>query len=99
MTLFMHPPAMPLVADRKSKQRETLRERRTFANAHKAETRYARNLRTIAKHCGDLARFWSPDDPATAHWVIGALRRYAGGTVALGRGHGGADVGGRGAAR
>ena len=77
MTLFMHPPAMPLVADRKSKQRETLRERRTFANAHKAETRYARNLRTIAKHCGDLARFWSPDDPATAHWVIGALRRYA----------------------
>jgi SPP1 gp7 family putative phage head morphogenesis protein len=63
--------------DRKSKQRETLKERRAFASAHRAEAQYARNLRTIAKHCGALAKFWNPDDPATTHWVIGALRRYA----------------------
>ena len=71
----MTPP--PVTLDRKAKQRETLKERRAFASAHKAEAQYARNLRTIAKHCGALAKFWNPDDPATTHWVIGALRRYA----------------------
>jgi SPP1 gp7 family putative phage head morphogenesis protein len=72
-TTLMTPPAM----DRKQRQRETLRERRTFAGAHRAEQGYARHLRAIAKHVGDLAKVWRPDDPATTHWVIGALRRYA----------------------
>jgi SPP1 gp7 family putative phage head morphogenesis protein len=70
------PPGHPAL-DRSAKQRETRRERRIFANAHKAEARYARQLRQVAAHVGQLARFYRKDDPASSHWVIAALRRYA----------------------
>jgi SPP1 gp7 family putative phage head morphogenesis protein len=70
------PPGHPAL-DRAQSNRERVRERRVFANAHKAEERYARQLRAVAHQVGALARFYRKGDPASAHWVIAAMRRYA----------------------
>ena len=75
MTPEVFPPGHPAL-DRTSK-RERAKERRLFANAHRAEKQYARQLRQVANQVGVLSKLYDPKAPETAHWVVGALRRYA----------------------
>lgn len=57
---------------------ETARERRTFASARRAEKSYARALRRVAGHVGDIVRGIGGDDPAGASPRLeAALRDYA----------------------
>lgn len=49
-----------------------------FVRARKAEVQYARQLRKVARHIGDLVMgLFDADDPASAGIVERALRRYA----------------------
>lgn len=52
--------------------------RDAFNKARRAELHYARSLRTIAGHIGDLVRAtWSPDDRRTDARISAALDQYA----------------------
>src|ERR1017187_235451 len=63
-------------------RRERAKQRRTeqsiFGRVRRAEMQYSRQLRAIARNCGMLAGHYDPDRPETAHWLVGALRQYAG---------------------
>lgn len=48
-----------------------------FIKARKAEVAFARQLRKVAKHVGDLVNGFDPDDPIGMAHVQDALRRYA----------------------
>lgn len=50
-----------------------------FIRARKAETQYARQLRKVARHIGDLVMgLFDADNPASVSVIDGALRRYSG---------------------
>ncbi len=48
-----------------------------FQRAKKIEAFYARRLRQVAKHVGDLIAGFDPSDPANVIWITNALREYA----------------------
>lgn len=52
--------------------------RSAFVRARKAEAQYARQLRKLAKHIGDLVTgMWTPGDVGVAEQISEALHRYA----------------------
>lgn len=58
--------------------RDKVEGRSAFIRARKVESQYSAQLRKIARHVGDIAKAFSPDDPLLADKVGVALRRYGG---------------------
>jgi SPP1 gp7 family putative phage head morphogenesis protein len=58
-------------------RRETERTRKGFERVRRAEQQYARGLRGIARHLGELARGFAPDSPHEVSELEQSLRRYA----------------------
>lgn len=57
---------------------DRINPRSRLIRSRKAEKFYARQLRKIAGHVGDLINaMWQPDDPTAANWIGDALERYA----------------------
>ena len=65
-----------MVLDRRRDTKET---RESFAATRKAEMQFARNLRSIARHIGDLTRVIYTGTLESARTLEEALRRYAAG--------------------
>src|SRR5208282_2787509 len=58
--------------------RETRSEKRTFAAGRKAEHQYARNLRSVARQIGEIARaFHGSEDPGAVSKMEQMLRGYS----------------------
>lgn len=58
--------------------RDISRQRSVFVRTRKVEEGYARRLRKIASHIGELVKaIYNPDDPFAAGQVSNALERYA----------------------
>jgi len=62
--------------DLKPRRRETERMRRGFERVRRAEQEYARGLRGIARHIGELVRGMAPDTPDDIAEIEAQLRSY-----------------------
>lgn len=58
-------------------RRDTAKQRRTFEQVRRAENSYARGLRGIARHVGEIARGFAPDDPEQVSEMERMLRSYS----------------------
>lgn len=63
----------------RDRQRETPEERASFARVRRAEVEYARNLRSVARHVGEIIRAMAPapGDMAQASLLNAALGQYS----------------------
>src|SRR4051812_13585099 len=57
--------------------RETVREKKTFAHAYKAERFYSVQLRKVARMVGDLTRAFHPFDQVSRARLTEALHAYS----------------------
>jgi SPP1 gp7 family putative phage head morphogenesis protein len=64
-------------ADRVNARRETRRQRDAFEKVRDSERDYARRLRKIASHVGDIVEAFDPEDPGFTAAVTRALDSYA----------------------
>jgi SPP1 gp7 family putative phage head morphogenesis protein len=68
----------PLAAPRPIMAMDKVGPQSAFIRARKAEAGYARQLRKLAKHVGDIVEaMWAPDRPEVADQIRAVLDRYA----------------------
>jgi SPP1 gp7 family putative phage head morphogenesis protein len=63
--------------DLRLKRRETVKQRAAFAKVRRAEMSYARKLRKVARHVGELVRAFKPGSPEHMADLQDALLRYS----------------------
>ncbi len=63
--------------DRGKPRRDTPTQKAYFAEVRRAEVDYARQLRKIARHVGDIINGFPPGDPASLESIERALNHYA----------------------
>lgn len=52
-------------------------DKKYFGNVRRAEERYARALRSVARHIGEIVRHMTPNDPTQTSELRATLKRYA----------------------
>lgn len=67
----------PIFTGDREVRRETKYEASQWSKARRAELTYARQLRKVARHVGEIIRAFTPGDPAVLPQLIQALEGYA----------------------
>jgi SPP1 gp7 family putative phage head morphogenesis protein len=68
----------PILTTDREVRRETKHEASAWAKARRAEAFYARQLRKVARHVGEIIKAFTPGDPTVLPRLMAILERYAG---------------------